>query len=92
MKQEHPQIGQSARSFEDDSKDELARLPLWYGDPNLDILTPECWIGSVQRAKELLEWDEETTMTNVVHALLGEAFQWFLQLVTKQHSNLRDFK
>jgi hypothetical protein len=92
MKQENSQIGQSSRSLEDDTKDELTRLSLWYGDPNLDMLAAECWIGSVQRAKELLEWDEETTMTNVVHALYGEALQWFLQLVTKQHSNLRDFK
>ena len=42
------QLGQISRSLEDDCRDEQTRLPLWYGDRNLDILTPEHWIKSVQ--------------------------------------------
>ena len=42
------QFGQIFQSLEDDGKDDLTRLPLWYGDPNLDILTPEHWIKTVK--------------------------------------------
>ena len=83
MEAEDHHIGQISRYLDDDGKDELTRLPLWFGDPNLDILTPEQWIESVQRAKNLLEWDEAMTIANVVNALFGEALQWFLELVTK---------
>ncbi len=48
MEAEDHQFGQKFQSLEDDEKDDLTMLPLWYGDPNLDILTPEHWIKSVQ--------------------------------------------
>ncbi len=68
---------------EDDYEDEAVTvLAFWFGDPKLDVLTAEEWIGSVQKAKDQSKWNDEVTMANVVNALYGDALEWFLDLVT----------
>jgi hypothetical protein len=51
---------------EDDYEDEdVTVLVFWFGDPKLDVLTAEEWIGSVQRAKVQYEWNDLMTMHKV---------------------------
>ncbi len=73
----------SITSLDDQNKDEFTILPLWFGDPQRDVLTAEDWIGSVERAKDMSHWNDEVTMSNVVNALFGPSLVWFLDLVTK---------
>jgi hypothetical protein len=65
----------------DQIEDEMQILALWYGDPQLDVLTAKGWIESAQRAKDIFAWTDEVAMTKVLNALYGEALLWFLQLV-----------
>jgi hypothetical protein len=48
---------QSVMGDEDADRD-ASFLPLWFGDPKLDVLTAEEWIGSVRRAKIQSEWND----------------------------------
>ncbi len=73
----------SITSLDDQNKDEFTILPLWFGDPQRDVLTAEDWIGSVERARYTSQWNDEVTMNNVVNALFGPALFWFLDLVIK---------
>ncbi len=68
---------------EDDHEDEAVTvLAFWFADQDLDVLTAEEWIESVQKAKDKSKWNDEVTMANVVSALYGDALEWFLDLVT----------
>jgi hypothetical protein len=51
---------------EDDYEDEeVTVLAFWYGDQQLDVLTAEEWIESIQRAKVQSEWNDLVTMHKV---------------------------
>ena len=43
------------------------------------------WISFVEKAKELLEWNDFTTMASVENSLEGEALHWF-------HTGVRNIK
>ena len=80
--------GEYRSDIEDDYEDEdVTVLAFWFGDPKLDILAAEEWIGSVQKAKNQSEWNDELTMANVVNALYGDALAWFLALVSGENFN-----
>ena len=71
------------RCVEDENEDDdITVLAFWFGDHKLDVLTAEEWLGSVQRAKVQSKWNDLVTMHKVVNALFGDAFSWFLNLVT----------
>ena len=71
------------RCVEDENEDnDITVLAFWFGDNKLDVLTAEEWLGSVQRAKVQSNWNDLVTMNKVVNALFGDAFSWFLNLVT----------
>ena len=62
-------------------EEEYLRIPLWYGDKKKDIFNALEWVTFVQRAKDLFNWTNETTMLFVLNALSDGAYDWFHEQV-----------
>ena len=60
----------SITSLEDQNKDKFTILPLWFGDPQRDVLTAEDWIGSVERAREMSKWNDEVSISRTFYEQL----------------------
>jgi hypothetical protein len=69
-----------SRQSEDLASEEDCKIPLWFANRKKDILTAEHWIESVERAKILYNWDDETTIFYVCTALRDGARTWFSML------------
>ncbi len=61
-------------------KGQKIKLPLWYGNIKKDIFKPEHWIASVQRAKTIYKWNNDTFIHYVQTAFRDEALIWFNML------------
>ena len=60
--------------------EEHCKLPLWFANRKKDIFAAEHWIESVEKAKLLYNWDNETTIFHVCTALRDGAVTWFNML------------
>ena len=67
----------SAKLFE---KGDHVELPLWYGSPEKDIFRAEHWLASVERARTIYKWNNDTFVQHVRAALRDRALTWFNML------------
>ena len=56
---------------------DLAKLPIWSGDPKKDGYTCEQWVERVDRARGTAGWTPQQTMSYVYNALRGSALLWY---------------
>lgn len=63
---------------------ERLRVPLFYGDPSKDYFSVETWTARVSRNKEVAEWDDNTTLSNVFNSLRGRALSWHMVMVARE--------
>lgn len=56
---------------------DLAKLPLWFGDPAKDGYTVEQWCKRVDRVAATAGWQPDATMSFIYNALRGPALKWY---------------
>ena len=58
-------------------RNELSKLPLWYGSKDKDTFQPMQWVDRVERARVATGWNDAQTVSFVVGALRGAALEWY---------------
>lgn len=58
-------------------RNELSKLPVWFGNKEKDTFLPMQWVQRVERARAATGWNDEQTMSFVVGALRGAALEWY---------------
>ena len=66
-------------------RNDVSKLPLWFGAPSKDTMTGRQWIERVERAILATGWNDDQTMSIVASSLRGPANDWFTFL---QRSNV----
>ena len=56
---------------------DLAKLPLWFGEPSRDTFLAEQWVSRVQNARDAADWNDQKTLSIFYNAMRGEALLWF---------------
>ncbi len=52
------------------------KVPLFHGDPNLDIFQAEYWIQRLQRLQILYGWTNRNLTSNAINALHGKTLHF----------------
>ena len=58
-------------------RNELSKLPVWFGNKEKDTFQPMQWVQRVERARAATGWNDDQTMSFVVGALRGAALEWY---------------
>ena len=58
-------------------RNDVSKLPLWFGVPSKDTITGRQWVQRVERAIVATGWNDDQTMSFVASSLHGEAHDWF---------------
>jgi len=70
----------------------LTRLPLFFGNPEKDVLTAELWVQRVQSAAAGAEWNNVQTMAHVYGALRAKAIIWYESCQEQMIPNFDNFE
>ena len=58
-------------------RNDVSKLPIWFGSPSKDTITGRQWIERVERAIVATGWTDAQTMSFVASALRGSASDWY---------------
>ena len=67
-------------------RNDVSKLPLWFGSPSKDTITGRQWIERVERAILATGWNDDQTMSFVASSLRGPASDWF-QVLPRSNVN-----
>ena len=67
-------------------RNDVSKLPLWFGVPSKDTITGRQWVQRVERAIVATGWNDDQTMSFVASSLRGEAHDWF-QVLPRSNVN-----
>ena len=58
-------------------RNDLSKLPMWFGIPSKDTLKARQWVERVERAIAATGWTDAQAMSFVAGALRGPALEWY---------------
>ena len=65
-----------ALMFEAARQLELSKIPLFFGDPTKDHFTPETWLGRLEHARAIGQWNDNQTAIYMNMSFRENAIKW----------------